>query len=311
MRRFGTTTICILLLFALCGCAMNPTAPPPEEVRVPITTPIPTPQVTTVPEGDDLTEIAAIEPQDRELVRLKEFLPELTVDLRYATTDNFTGSKVYDFRDAWLRYGTVKKLAAAAALLEQEGYTLLIWDAYRPTSAQRILWNAKPDEKYVANPYKNGSSHSGGGTVDLTLLGPGGASVEMPSGFDNFSALADRDYSDVSAEAAEHAALLESAMTEAGFYPYAAEWWHYQDSALYTADDLADVLLPANEGILYTPDCEDYITLRAAPDTKAEELAHIPVGSAFSLLGFCGSFARIAYGSQQGYVLLAYIKVLR
>ncbi len=310
MRRFWTTMISILLLLALCGCAMNPTAPPPEEVRVPITTPIPTPQTATVPEGDEMEEIEAVEPQDRELVRLKEFLPEMTVDLRYATAENFTGGKVYEFWDAWLRYGTVKKLAIAAELLREEGYSLLIWDAYRPTAAQRILWNAKPDEKYVANPYKSGSSHSGGGTVDVTLLGPGGASVEMPSGFDNFSSLADRDYSDVSEEAAEHAALLERAMTVAGFYPYAAEWWHFQDSALYTADDLVGVLLPANDGILYTPNCEDYITFRAAPDFKAEELAHIPVGSAFSLLGFCGDFARIAYGSRQGYVLLEYIKVL-
>lgn len=55
----------------------------------------------------------------------------------------------------------------------------------------------------------------------------------MPSNFDEFGALADRDYSDVSPEAAENARLLEQAMASEGFNAYNAEWWHYTDSDSY------------------------------------------------------------------------------
>ena len=63
----------------------------------------------------------------------------------------------------------------------------------------------------------------------MTLVTLDGEPVEMPSGFDDFSALADRNYEDVSAIAADHAALLESVMSACGFVGYEKEWWHYSD----------------------------------------------------------------------------------
>lgn len=64
-----------------------------------------------------------------------------------------------------------------------------------------------------------------------------GTQITMPSGFDDFSALADRDYSDVSGEAAENAQILEDAMSSHGFNGYSAEWWHYSDSTSYLVVD--------------------------------------------------------------------------
>ena len=122
--------------------------------------------------------------------------------------------------------------AAQAALLEQ-GCSLKIWDAYRPVSAQYALWALCPDARYVANPNTGFSSHSRGNTVDVTLVSADGTELEMPSGFDEFSALADRDYSDVSETARRHAELLEQIMAACGFVPYSAEWWHYADEAVY------------------------------------------------------------------------------
>lgn len=160
-------------------------------------------------------------------------------DLRYAGENNFTGAAIYDFSDAYLRYGTVKKLAAVQKALRGEGLSLLIWDAYRPQYAQRLLWERCPDANFVANPDTGGSKHSSGGTVDITICTSDGAPMEMPSEFDEFSALADRDYSDVSAEAAANAEKLERLMDAAGFDGYSAEWWHYTDRDGYEIEDMA------------------------------------------------------------------------
>lgn len=218
----------LLLCLLLAGCA--PALPEPTPTPVPIVTPSPTPEPTPTPTP---TPTPPPELPDDTLVNVQDYIPSVFVDLRYATTNNFTGQVIYDFTVAQLRYGTVKKLAVAAEALAQQGYALLIWDACRPVSAQFRLWEVCPDSTYVANPYNGYSRHSRGNTVDITLVTLDGGAVEMPSGFDEFSALADRDYSDVSETAAEHASLLEQAMTNAGFIPYSGEWWHYSDSVQY------------------------------------------------------------------------------
>lgn len=172
-------------------------------------------------------------------MRVREYIPDIWVDLRYAGENNFTGAAIYDFSDAYLRYGTVKKLAAVQETLRSEGLSLLIWDAYRPMYAQQLLWERCPDPNFVANPDTGGSKHSSGGTVDITICTSDGAPMEMPSEFDEFSALADRDYSDVSAEAAANAEKLERLMDAAGFDGYSAEWWHYTDRDGYEIEDMA------------------------------------------------------------------------
>lgn len=166
-----------------------------------------------------------------------DYIPNLYTSLAYATQDNFTGQIIYDFQEAWLRYGTVKKLSAAARELEEAGYGLLIWDAFRPVWAQFRLWEVCPNANFVANPTRGFSSHSRGNTVDLTLTDLDGVPVEMPSGFDEFSALADRDYSDVSRQAADNAQLLEDVLTRHGFQGYRGEWWHYSDADRYPVEE--------------------------------------------------------------------------
>ena len=89
----------------------------------------------------------------------------------------------------------------------------------------------------MANPEKGFSSHSRGNTVDVTLVDRDGNELEMPSEFDDFSAKADRDYSDVEEEAAINALLLEETMIEAGFKPYSSEWWHFSDTDSYEVEE--------------------------------------------------------------------------
>ena len=218
-------------LIALCACG---SAAPTETPQA--TASLPTENVTPAAPP---TETPRPEPADTDLVRVRDYIPDVWVDLRYAGDNNFTGSAIYDFDDAYLRYGTVKKLAAVQEKLRADGLSLLIWDAYRPVYAQRTLWERWPDPTFVANPDTGGSKHSSGGTVDITLCTSDGAELEMPSGFDEFSALADRDYSDVGASAAANAELLERLMNDAGFDGYYGEWWHYNDRDGYKIEEMS------------------------------------------------------------------------
>lgn len=290
-----------LLSLAACGSGEESAvhAAPAPETAAPRT---PAPETAAPAPAAPPMPTPPIEPGDEELVRVQDCLPELRVELRYAGAHNFTGSPVYDFPEAWLRYGTVKKLAAAQESLRPQGYGLLIWDAFRPQSAQFALWAAVPDPVYVANPYTGHSSHSNGGTVDITLVTLEGDPVEMPSGFDEFSPLADRDYSDVSPAAAEHARILENAMTGAGFVPYAGEWWHYSDSDAYPFADVEGLTLPGR-GALYTPSGAETILLRMTPDNDAKTLARISRGETFVIEGFAGDYVRVSWKNRTGYVL--------
>ena len=113
---------------------------------------------------------------------------------------------------------------------------MLIWDAFRPVEAQYKLWEVYPDSRYVANPNKGFSSHSRGNTVDVSIVSLDGTEVIMPTNFDDFSSLADRDYDDCSSVAAENARRLEGIMEEVGFKPYFGEWWHFSDSDQYPVE---------------------------------------------------------------------------
>ena len=219
----------------LSGCGQSPS---PAPVSEPSETAEQDPLPESVSEPAPLPEPKpAPEPEPADFVPVADYLPQVRVDLRYAGSDNFTGQPIYDFTAAYLRYGTVQKLTQAQMELEEVGYSLLIWDAFRPVEAQFRLWEVCPDPVYVANPEKGYSSHSRGNTVDVTLTDLAGNAVEMPSGFDDFSPLADRDYSDVTAEAAAHAQLLEDVMDSCGFRPYSGEWWHFSDTDEYPVEE--------------------------------------------------------------------------
>ena len=93
----------------------------------------------------------APEPEDADFVRVRDYLPDVLQELPYAGTENFTGHRIYEFTEVFLRYGTVKKLQAVCAELAGQGLTLKIWDGFRPVSAQFRLWEVCPDDTYVAS----------------------------------------------------------------------------------------------------------------------------------------------------------------
>lgn len=237
--------ICILILaLLLTGCDRQE-MPIPEttESVVAETVPATTIAETTLPAAvatePETVPTAPPEPEsDDAFVRVLDYIPSVSQELRYATEDNFTGQVIYDFEDAYLRWGTVKKLKLVSEDLAELGLYIRIWDGFRPVSAQFTLWEVCPDPTYVANPNKGFSSHSRGNTIDLTLVDAGGREVEMPTGFDDFSPKADRNYSDCTDAAANNAQLLEILMEKHGFSGYFGEWWHYSDTTDYQVEQM-------------------------------------------------------------------------
>lgn len=253
MKQKHIFQIVLILMLSLCGCSMsfdNLTLPYHPDItegnltvpHIPVNTlPVETEPVITVP-PTELTEPEPVvtqppaEPSNQDFVRVTDYIPDIVTELRYATGNNFTGQVIYDFDEPWLRYGTVKKLISVQTDLAKNGYKLKIWDAFRPTAAQFKLWEICPDSTYVANPYNGFSSHSRGNTLDITMVYADGTEVDMPTGFDDFSTLADRDYSDCSAETASNATYLEKIMRQNGFSGYYGEWWHYTDNNTYPVE---------------------------------------------------------------------------
>ncbi len=255
MKKIVSVILLLACLAALCGCKnlfliemgtdnSTPTSPSTSNIETdPPTSPTETEPVQQPTETIPLpTELPLPEQQlkDTDFVAVTDYIPEIVVELKYATKDNFTGQVIYDFQDAYLRYGTVKKLMAVSEALAEHDVYLKIWDAFRPPAAQFKLWEVYPDPNFVSNPNVKYSSHSRGNTVDITLVDAQGNELEMPTGFDDFSALADRDYSDCSPTTAENALLLQRTMEEHGFSGYYKEWWHFSDETEYPPEECFD-----------------------------------------------------------------------
>lgn len=162
------------------------------------------------------------------LVDVQALIPDAVLDIRYATKDNLTGRPLYPFAAAFLRRSSAEKLARAAAELRAKGLRLVIYDAYRPLAAQKALWKAKPDARFVADPAR-GSSHNRAGAVDAALADAAGKPLPMPSAFDDFGPRARHGAAGVPAEARRNAETLKAALESAGFVSLADEWWHYRD----------------------------------------------------------------------------------
>lgn len=240
-----------------------------------------------------------------DFVNVQWYIPDVQVELRYAGSNNFTGETIYNYHDAYLRYGTVCKLMEVCKELAEQGLYLKIWDAFRPVSAQFKLWETFPDSRYVANPNRGFSAHSRGNALDVTLVDAYGNELPMPSEFDDFTDAANRDYKLCSEEERKNAKILEAAMEKHGFHGYWGEWWHFSDSMQYEPEHMFD---PGVISVWY-PKCNEFITLRKRASAWSEALNQIPLGSPMIILGYNEKFAMVEYLGQRGYVLLRYIQL--
>ena len=162
------------------------------------------------------------------LVHVPAKIPGIRIDLRYRTGANATGRPLYPANMPCLLHPvTVEKLAAAQRILEKQGYGILILDAWRPPETHAALWNAIKDPRWIVPPSDGLSMHCYGLAVDVTLVNAAGHEQRMPSGFDEFSERARRDYTGPDPEIRRNVALLQDAMRQAGFRSIPDEWWHF------------------------------------------------------------------------------------
>ena len=269
----------------------EPTVPETEPSE-PVTEPTEPPEETYPPR----------EPEDTDFVRIADYIPTARVELAYATVNNFTGCRIYDFTDAYLRYGTIRKLVKVSEELAEHGVGLIIWDGFRPAAAQAKLWEICPDPTFVSHPVTGKRTHCRGNTVDISVYDlKTGEDLPVPTGYDNFTAYADRDYGDCSEDAAANARLLEQIMEKHGFTPYFAEWWHFADTEEYPVDEYFNPAIPT----LWSANCNAYISLRDVPGGAV--IAEIPKGAAVELQSWEGKYAEVTYRGMEGYVLTNYI----
>lgn len=152
---------------------------------------------------------------------------DVELDLAYAGAANFTGRAIYRRAACYLHADAAAALARADALAKAVGLRLRVFDGFRPTEAQRALWAHTPDPDFVADP-ERGSPHSRGVAVDLTLVVPDGAALDMGTPFDDFTPLSHHGDTAIPAPAQRNRLTLLGLMTAAGWDFYGNEWWHYQ-----------------------------------------------------------------------------------
>lgn len=161
------------------------------------------------------------------LVDLEKSIPGVVLDIRYATTNNFTGTRVYSIPKAFARAPVAKALRQVQEELNTRGLGLKIYDAYRPYRATVQFYETYGDTTYVASPYR-GSRHNRGCAVDLTLVDlKTGKELAMPTPYDDFTARAHADHPLEEGEAVANRELLISIMEKYGFKVYRYEWWHF------------------------------------------------------------------------------------
>lgn len=163
---------------------------------------------------------------------LAELPPAIRREMRYATTNNFTGAVLpgYGRPVALLRREAAGALGRVADRLATRGLGLKVWDGYRPVRAtlamvewcERVGRTDLLDNGYIARR----SRHNQGVAVDLTLIRlDTGAELEMGTPFDHFDATAHT--ANASGQVAVNRGLLVEAMSAEGFVNYENEWWHF------------------------------------------------------------------------------------
>ena len=203
-------------------------------------------------------------PAEAGLVDIATLVPDIALDMRYAGSDNFVGTRVdaYHAARCYLLKPAAQALQRVETELRKQHLRLKLFDCYRPARAVRhfVEWagdlaDQRTKPRYYPNLDKREllgdyiapvSGHSRGATLDLTLLrcdarGRQCAELDMGTDFDFFDARAHTDAPDISAEQRANRQRLRAAMEGGGFRNYPLEWWHYTLTPEPSAETIHDV----------------------------------------------------------------------
>ncbi len=186
-----------------------------------------------------------------ELTELRTLDATLQLDIRYAGSNNFLGTPVYQQARAFLQKPAAEAVVRVHRRLAEQGLGILVYDGYRPWSVTKVFYDATPDSMklFVADPAK-GSRHNRGCAVDLGLFDRAtGRPIPVCSGYDEFSPRAFPRYCGGTSLERWHRDLLRRAMEAEGFAVYEFEWWHfdYRDWQKYPILNLSFEQLPAQD----------------------------------------------------------------
>ena len=160
------------------------------------------------------------------LIEITEDKYDISIELEYAKKINVTGKKIYKHNKCFMHEDTLPKLLSAICLAKALGYKFKIYDAYRPSLAQEILWKFCPDKNFITPP-NIGSPHSRGIAIDLTLM-KNNKTVDMGTSFDYLYKESYHGNIKLSVTAQKNRLILLGIMTASGWDFYKNEWWHYQ-----------------------------------------------------------------------------------
>lgn len=194
---------------------------------------------TTTPKGPGVPPVSDAAHQAG-FVDVRTLVPDAIIDLRYATTNNFTKVQLYPSDARCLVHQSMGPgLVAAANALRPQGQVLVFWDCYRPHEVQVKMFQVVPNPAWVARPGQYARSHEAGRSVDVTVAGglaqcprerlvSGICMADMGTDFDDFTSRANAYATqDVSAAAQANRKRLRDAMTYGGLAVYSGEWWHF------------------------------------------------------------------------------------
>ena len=180
-------------------------------------------------------------------VALQQVIPDLVVDLKYATDDNFVGEPIpgYEYGQAVMTTEAALALADVQEQLQALGLGLKIFDAYRPqravdffkhwasdatdTRGKAVFYPALDKDELIPNGYiAPRSGHSRGSTVDLTIIRRSDLSeLDMGTPFDFFGPQSWTAFSGISRSQQHNRQLLQKIMAAHGFVGVKEEWWHF------------------------------------------------------------------------------------
>ena len=160
------------------------------------------------------------------LIEITENIYDVSIELAYAKKQNVTGKKIYKHNRCFINKDALPKLLSAICLAKALGYKFKIYDAYRPSQAQEILWEFCPDKNFITPP-DIGSPHSRGIAIDLTLM-KNNKIIDMGTSFDYLYEKSYHGYTKLSVTAQKNRLLLLGIMAVSGWDFYKNEWWHYQ-----------------------------------------------------------------------------------
>jgi len=164
--------------------------------------------------------------KNKKWIEIKSIDSSFVYDIRYATVNNFVHKKMYPCPKCFVRPEVAKALLSIQKELKNKGWSLKLFDCYRPGKVQKELWDIMPNPSFVANP-KTGSMHNRGVAVDLTIIDQNGKELDMGTPYDYFGKKAYHTYQQLPDTVLKNRLFLKKLMQKYDLEPIKSEWWHY------------------------------------------------------------------------------------